>query len=88
MELGFQLKSAELCTTVFEIQLVPHQLWNYVKVEVEYLLVLNPCSVTQPWTLVLFFSLKILFPFAFQYVWKIVGEMPSSTCLLYLASMG
>jgi hypothetical protein len=30
MELGFQLKSAELCTTVFEIQLVPH---NYVKVE-------------------------------------------------------
>jgi hypothetical protein len=33
MELGFQLKSAELCTTVFEIQLVPHQLWNYVKVE-------------------------------------------------------
>jgi len=33
MELGFQLKSVELCTTVFEIWLVPHRLWNYVKVE-------------------------------------------------------
>ncbi|CAM6011399.1 unnamed protein product [Sphagnum balticum] len=33
MELGFQLKSAELCMTVFEIQLTPHPLWNYVKLE-------------------------------------------------------
>ncbi|CAK9200144.1 unnamed protein product [Sphagnum troendelagicum] len=33
MELGFQLKSAELCMTVFEIQLTPHSLWNYVKLE-------------------------------------------------------
>jgi hypothetical protein len=33
MELGFELKSAELCMTVFEIQLTPHPLWNYVKLE-------------------------------------------------------
>ncbi|CAM6079223.1 unnamed protein product, partial [Sphagnum tenellum] len=33
MELGFQLKSAELCMTVFEIQLTPHPFWNYVKLE-------------------------------------------------------
>ncbi len=33
MELGFQLKSVELCTTVLEIRLVPHRLCNYVKVE-------------------------------------------------------
>jgi hypothetical protein len=33
LELCFQLKSAELCMTVFEIQLTPHQLWNYVKLE-------------------------------------------------------
>jgi hypothetical protein len=33
MELGFQLKSAKLCMTVFEIQLTPHPLWNYVKLE-------------------------------------------------------
>ncbi|KAH8946493.1 hypothetical protein BDL97_12G098900 [Sphagnum fallax] len=33
MELGFQLKSAELCMTVFKIQLTPHPVWNYVKLE-------------------------------------------------------
>jgi hypothetical protein len=33
MELGFQLKSAELCMTVFKIQLIPHPVWNYVKPE-------------------------------------------------------